>query len=65
MCLRWVKKAWHTPELRIPCLRSGGLKAAHLLSTSIQLPLESAVPELCLWMWLCWEAPTPSHSQEQ
>lgn len=65
LCLRWVKEAWHTPGLRIPCLRSGGPKAGHLLGTSIQLPLESAVPELCLWTWLCWEVLPPLPSQEQ
>lgn len=65
LCVRSVKKGWHSPGLRIPCLRSGGLKGVPLLGTSIQLPLESAVPELCLWTWLCWEVLPPFPSQEQ
>lgn len=43
-------KVWHTPGLRLPFLRSGGLKLGNLFDTSVQLPLESAVRELYLWM---------------
>lgn len=41
---------WHTRGLSLPFLRSGGLKLGSLFDTSVQLPLESAVQELCLWV---------------